>query len=68
VNIANVLLAVGVARQHELGIRAALGATRARAVRQLVCETLMLMLGGGVAGLLVARIIIALIKWLVPPI
>ena len=54
-NIANLALARGNARRHELSVRLALGATRGRLARQLFVESLVLAIGGTLLGLLVAR-------------
>ena len=65
-NVANLLLASGAARQKEMAIRTALGASRWRVMRQLFTESTILALTGGAVGVLVAFWGLAAITRLLP--
>ena len=66
-NIANLLLARGAGRATEMAIRLSLGASRRQLLVQLLTESCVLAVLGGIAGLVVARWTMALIASLLPP-
>ncbi len=67
VNVAIFLLARGEARQSEIAMRKALGASRGRIIAQLLTESLLLSSAGGFAGILVAIAGIRLVRYFIAP-
>ena len=65
-NVANLLIARAFARQKEIAVRLSIGATRGQLVRQLLVESMVLSVGGGIAGIILAMVMTRGLLALIP--
>jgi predicted permease len=65
-NLSILLLARGIARQHELAVRASIGASRTRLIRQLLTESVLLSVAGAALGVLVAYRAVGVLSSMLP--
>lgn len=65
-NVASLMMARGAAQRREIAVRAAIGASRGRLIRQALTEALLLASAGGLAGLVTARVLLAVFVGLAP--